>query len=257
MSRALQRGTRVGRGERRAAAQPAHHLRPTHPAPRCPARTTAAAITFGWTLQRCASSQGAGPKGACMRTRRCLAGEQAQQRPARGAHPTPPPPPLPQCIRDEGADDPPKCKPFADDYLECLHHRKYVRCAARCSPVVGGWEHARAVGPSPRRRTPSRRQRAGRLRAAAASGARQRGVPDLPFPHPRPLSPPPPTSAPAHSTSASCRSRPRSGGRRLRRQARAATTRRPATARHPRACAAPPRPMAAAGTRLDFPAPWP
>ena len=37
----------------------------------------------------------------------------------------------PQCIRDEGADDPPKCKPFADDYLECLHHRKYVSATAR------------------------------------------------------------------------------------------------------------------------------
>ncbi|GBF91270.1 hypothetical protein Rsub_03590 [Raphidocelis subcapitata] len=30
-----------------------------------------------------------------------------------------------KCIQDEGSDDPPKCKPFADDYLECLHHRKY------------------------------------------------------------------------------------------------------------------------------------
>jgi hypothetical protein len=41
----------------------------------------------------------------------------------------PPVPPLLarlQCIQEEGSDDPPKCKPFADDYLECLHHRKYV-----------------------------------------------------------------------------------------------------------------------------------
>jgi hypothetical protein len=43
-----------------------------------------------------------------------------------------------QCIHEQGAEEPVKCKAFADDYLECLHHRKLVRCCAsefywRCS----------------------------------------------------------------------------------------------------------------------------
>lgn len=29
-----------------------------------------------------------------------------------------------QCIEDNG-DHPPACKAWADDYLECLHHRRY------------------------------------------------------------------------------------------------------------------------------------
>jgi hypothetical protein len=47
---------------------------------------------------------------------------------------TPPPLPAPhpatprknttQCIEDNG-DNPPACKAWADDYLECLHHRRY------------------------------------------------------------------------------------------------------------------------------------
>lgn len=32
---------------------------------------------------------------------------------------------VPQCMH-ENKENPPKCKDFADDYLECLHHRKYV-----------------------------------------------------------------------------------------------------------------------------------
>lgn len=30
-----------------------------------------------------------------------------------------------QCIEDNG-DNPPACKAWADDYLECLHHRRYT-----------------------------------------------------------------------------------------------------------------------------------
>jgi len=29
-----------------------------------------------------------------------------------------------QCIEDNG-ENPPACKAWADDYLECLHHRRY------------------------------------------------------------------------------------------------------------------------------------
>ena len=30
-----------------------------------------------------------------------------------------------KCMQEEGADEPPRCKPFVDDYRECLHHRKF------------------------------------------------------------------------------------------------------------------------------------
>lgn len=30
-----------------------------------------------------------------------------------------------KCIEDNG-DNPPACKAWADDYLECLHHRRYT-----------------------------------------------------------------------------------------------------------------------------------
>jgi len=30
-----------------------------------------------------------------------------------------------KCVQDDGNDQPALCKAFAEDYMECLHHRKY------------------------------------------------------------------------------------------------------------------------------------
>ena len=38
--------------------------------------------------------------------------------------------PVLQCVQDEaGPDNPKVCKAFAEDYMECLHHRKFVSAA--------------------------------------------------------------------------------------------------------------------------------
>jgi hypothetical protein len=38
-----------------------------------------------------------------------------------------------QCMHETGNEEPLKCKAMADDYLECLHHRKYVSSPLRHS----------------------------------------------------------------------------------------------------------------------------
>lgn len=56
-----------------------------------------------------------------------------------------------KCMQEEGADEPAKCKPFLDDYKECLHHRKYwerrmrVEQERRRQREAGGEEGAAVV----------------------------------------------------------------------------------------------------------------